>query len=389
MTRLAIEPAEPVVVADSVPESEWMGLRPTWTGWDGSVFDLANRDGGVLLKRTGTRGLSMPPRQRYKSDSPGVNGARYRGGRFLERDVFWPLSVSDGESSQRWVARDRAFWRTMHPDRPGVWRVTHPDGTSRSLVCRFVDDGNASFGPAPMSIGWARYGISLVAEQPFWEGAPITRTFQSTPPQDFYGPPSVAATTQVVGDTLTVAAHGFRLGLPVRVVSITTTAGLTAGTTYFVAGTVTADTFQLAATAGGAVIDLTGADGTAVVKQAAGPPFTIMSGSNLASAAIDNPGDEPAFPAWTLAGPFTSASVGVGPSQIVVPFAMAAGESLVIDPRPSAQTAITGAGVDRTGDLGAVAFAPVEPGIPRPLSLSMVGAGSVTATLLPLYWRAW
>jgi hypothetical protein len=290
-------------------QSEWVGLRPTWTGWDGSKWDFASIQGGVMLLRGGVRGWSMPPVEHKTSQSPAVAGSMWRGYRVAEREVFWPLYVWRRDGSQAWIEHDRAFWRTMHPGKTGVWSVTHPDGTVRSLACRFASDNDAAYDRAPSHVGWMKYGITLVAEQPFWTGLPITRTFSTSAASDFFG--------------------------------------------------------------------------------AGAPPFTISSGNTLASAAIDNPGDEAAWPVYTLRGPFTSASVGVAGRAVEVPFSMADGESLVIDTRPTAQTAITGVGLERTGDLGAVQFAPIPAGSSVPLTVSMVGTGSVEVSIQALYHRAW
>ena len=68
------------------------------------------------------------------------------------------------------------------------------------------------------------------------------------------------------GDTLTFASHGFSDGTAVRVEAPTghsLPTGLAVSTTYYVVSTAT-NTFQLAATSGGAAIDLT-ADGLALV----------------------------------------------------------------------------------------------------------------------------
>lgn len=165
----------------------WDGLRPTWTGWDGSVWDLSDRASGVLLARGGTRGLSMPPVRRYASAGPAVAGSRYRGNIAEEREVFWPLHVlsSPGEA---FASLERDFWRTMHPDRQGTWTITAPDGSSRYLRLRFVDDGAHAFDVLPVKFGRATYGITLVAEQPFWEGAPTVRRFEPGAAVPFYSP---------------------------------------------------------------------------------------------------------------------------------------------------------------------------------------------------------
>lgn len=308
------------------------GLGVEWVGWDGTVWNLVDEASGVLLT-PGVRGLSMPPVRRYTSVSPAVPGSRWRGQVALEREVFWPLFVYSNAGSQAWVEYDRAFWRTMHPEKTGVWRVTSPDGGTRTLRLRFVNDGDPSWDRDPVMAGWATYGITLVAEQPFWEGQLSTRTWAASAPVDFFG------------------------------------------------------------------------DGTA-------PAFHITSGSTLAGATMANPGDVDAYPVWAIRGATTSVSVGVGGRVIEVPFAVAADRLLVIDPRPTAQTAVEvdapassvapgsaewgawleehlPAGTDRTADLGEVDFAPIPPGAAADLSLTMVGTGMVTASLTPLYNRTW
>lgn len=65
-------------------------------------------------------------------------------------------------------------------------------------------------------------------------------------------------------DTFTVPSHGYSAGQKLVVYGDTVPAGLTEGTVYF-AVNVTADTFQLAATAGGSAIDVTTTGGSACV----------------------------------------------------------------------------------------------------------------------------
>jgi hypothetical protein len=135
-----------------------------------------------------------------------------------------------------------------------------------------------------------------------------------------------------------------------------------------------------------------------------GPPFTISGSNSMDGAVLDNPGDVAAWPVWTVLGPCSSAEIGVGGRKITIPFAVADDETLVIDTRPDAQTAIVSRetvvttpeggfeqvieDVDRTADLGAVEFASIPPGEAVELSLSAAG-GSVQAELTPLFYRAW
>jgi hypothetical protein len=58
------------------------------------------------------------------------------------------------------------------------------------LDCRFesVDDG---FDVDPAYRGLAAYGVTLMADQPFWRGEPVVRTFKTDPPVMFFGPPGI------------------------------------------------------------------------------------------------------------------------------------------------------------------------------------------------------
>ena len=78
---------------------------------------------------------------------------------------------------------------------------------------------------------------------------------------------TLAVTTTDSGDLFTATAHGLSAGTPVTPTSITSTTGISVGVTYYVV-TVTANTFQLAATPSGSAIAIT-TDGSAVLSQQA------------------------------------------------------------------------------------------------------------------------
>lgn len=131
-----------------------------------------------------------------------------------------------------------------------------------------------------------------------------------------------------------------------------------------------------------------------------GPPFTISTGSSFASAKITNSGDEDAWPVWTVVGgDTTTVEVGINGSMVEIPFAVESGKALQINTDPRVQTAVYGDWddakeavtntTDRTGDLGAVEFAPVPPGEQVPLTVTFSGTGSVRVSITPLYERAW
>ncbi|MFE6866015.1 DUF5309 family protein [Kitasatospora sp. NPDC057692] len=88
------------------------------------------------------------------------------------------------------------------------------------------------------------------------------------------------------GDTVTINAHGLANGDQVILDTIATTTGVSADTVYYVVSSTT-NTFKLAATKGGAAIDLVG-DGTAnVTKSAAASADAIGA---LMQAVFDNGG---------------------------------------------------------------------------------------------------
>lgn len=135
-----------------------------------------------------------------------------------------------------------------------------------------------------------------------------------------------------------------------------------------------------------------------------GPPFWVGSSATVEAATLTNPGELPAHLVWYVDGPAQSAQVGfvhenmwgdITRSLIEIPFPIGAGQHLVIDTHPSAQTAILhGPGpeaVDMSGTLGDVAFRAIPAGEDVTLELRIddaAGEGSISVELTPLYWRA-
>jgi len=158
-----------------------------WTGWDGSEWELTKPSSGVFLTGKGVEGLGMPEHLAWVGESPATHGQYYRGFVVEPRQVFWPVYLYSDAGSDDWLERDRAFWRSLQPGMHGTWSVTTPRGGKRSLSCRFVDDGRHAFQMDPMFRGWASYGVSLIADSPFWTGEPVRRTWSQSDAVDFYG----------------------------------------------------------------------------------------------------------------------------------------------------------------------------------------------------------
>lgn len=270
---------------------------------------LSDPDGGVFLTADGVVGLGTGPGDRFFQASPGVAGSRYTGARAAERPVVWPLEVYSEASSVGFVELDRAFWRTLRRDRTGLWSVQQaPTGETRTLECRFVSVDD-SFAVDPALAGTADYVVQLVAEDPYWRGAPVRREF-------------------------------------------------TAGST------------------------------SPFVPVEGGPSFTISDASTIANATIDNPGDVDAWPVWTVYGPTTDVTVGIGTALVGIPGDLDADDVLVIDTDPRRQSATLN-GVRQRGVLAPHDFAPIPAGGISALSLTMVGTGRVTVEITPRFERAW
>lgn len=157
-----------------------------WIGWDGSRWSLTDPSQGTVML-PGVRGMNMPPIIHHRAAHASLPGARWRGNSVDIREVFWPIQIYTNMGSLEWLAIDRAFWATMDPKKTGTWVVVQPDGTTRSLKLRFVDDGEQTFQHDPALDGWSNYGITLAAEQPYWEGAPISGLWQAGSQNPFFG----------------------------------------------------------------------------------------------------------------------------------------------------------------------------------------------------------
>lgn len=135
------------------------------------------------------------------------------------------------------------------------------------------------------------------------------------------------------------------------------------------------------------------ASGTNYYGATQGPPFEISAPTLGRSASLTNLGDLPSYPVWRIVGPATTATVGVGDRLITIPFALQAGQQVVID--TEAATIIDGTGVNLWPKMGSgpVDFAPVPPGgevsIAVGIQDGVVGSSRIEVTLVPRYRRAW
>lgn len=190
--------------APEIPEPplpKFLGVSHSWTGWDGTTFDLTGGSAGVFMLLDGVTGMHLPEFDQYMDEHASADGGRYRGSRTRVRNPEWTLGIF-GETTAEWRARDVAFWRTMHPGRPGLWTVTDSDGASRTLTCRFKSAPELQYGQDPHAAGWSVYAVTLLAERPYWEGAPVHSPAWGTEvSENFTGPSDAAPDYYVSGAT--------------------------------------------------------------------------------------------------------------------------------------------------------------------------------------------
>lgn len=257
-------------------------------------------------------------------------GSRHRGTSTKDRDVFWPIYLYSDNGSAEFMERQRAFWRSLDPDLEGTWTAALPDGGRRTLGLRLIG-ADDDLQHDHIQRGWAAYGINLLADDPYWLGETVTRSWSQGDARDYY--PTSAD----------MATYGYP-----------------AGTINY-----------------------------------------LSPGGALGSAKFTNDGDVPTYPVWTVIGPTTAVSFGVGGADIVVPFTIPAGYAVQIDTDPvngqvlwygqwdANAKAITNP-VDRTPELSQQsAFVAIPRGQDRPLTIQMTGTGTVIAEVRNKYRQAW
>lgn len=166
-------------------------IAQTLTCYDGHVYDLTNPFGGVVLTAHESLAGFMPgPRTDYKVRTASRAGTRRRGDYYDERPVHWPLLVrspsSQVASSAAFLDVDSDLFDRLDPAFTSTWSVTPPGRETRTLDVRF-DKVEPDLDGDPVGRGWVLYGIDGIAEQPHWAGPPVTQTWRTEQPRNFYG----------------------------------------------------------------------------------------------------------------------------------------------------------------------------------------------------------
>lgn len=319
----------PVPRPPAAPEAHWAKLHQTWTGWDGSQWVLTDPESGLFLIDGGVRGLGMPVHSSYSSESPALHGSRHLGSRVLPRDCFWPLHIYSEGGSDEWRALQDAFWRTMHRNRPGIWRV-EANGSARELTVVY-EDSDEDMERDPHFHGWQTFGVRMLAHDPFWRAEWVVREFENTTTTGSFfgtGAPSFFISSSSQLATSTIANPGNEPSY----------------LTYLLHGPFTSATVGIGDPGPNTTFSQQVAQGYSVV--------------------LDT---RPATPATARRIPTPAAKAGT----------------------PAWEAQVFGVeGENVFGGVTALALnSPLQPGQERPLSLSMSGPGRVTVAHRPPYWR--
>jgi hypothetical protein len=159
-----------------------------WTGWDGSRWVLSDPVGNIAML-PGVEGLHEPRYTRFTDEVSSIPGNRIRGVNAQARTVFWPLQFQ-ADDVDDWRARYDGFFDSIDVVNPGVWQVGDGDD-ARTLKLTGIFDADVAFDYDPFMTGYASFGVTLEAAQPYWEGQSVTAgPWTATTPVGFFPGPT-------------------------------------------------------------------------------------------------------------------------------------------------------------------------------------------------------
>jgi hypothetical protein len=129
----------------------------------------------------GKKGFHAPTYIHYRDESPAIAGGFYRGTRAVPRELFLPVVIRD-QNRDNVLARRRALIRAISPLK-GECVITSawPDGSSRSIRCRYLDGIDAGEqGAGEYGITVLRYGLRFIADDPYTFGDTVPSQWDFT-----------------------------------------------------------------------------------------------------------------------------------------------------------------------------------------------------------------
>ncbi|MFJ7901889.1 phage tail family protein [Streptomyces sp. NPDC096198] len=164
----------PIVGIPPAPDL-WGHTRVTITGSNGrgqeiSLTDFSGRDWPAIFLQDGASGLDMPPMEVFSDDSPNLDGGWFRSTKAGERPIMLPLYLY-GVDRRTILKLKRQLSRTLNPKNGScLLRFTEGDGTSRHITAYYKGGMEGNEGSDSAGFTWCRYGIQLVAFDPWFYG---------------------------------------------------------------------------------------------------------------------------------------------------------------------------------------------------------------------------
>lgn len=193
--------------------------RITWTSAAGAVTILSDPGSGYTVA-PGMRGLGLPAYQYHRTDTA-LDGTVVRGVRAEPRELFVPIYMEAPTFTEVWQMR-RTLAARLHPVEAdgggeGVLEVAFADGSRRRIRAHYTGGMEGSEGSDEAGLCWATYGLEFLAQQPYWERAPITYRWAIAPAEDTWLPllPIKVRDADVIGQGMTIVNPGTVRSWPV------------------------------------------------------------------------------------------------------------------------------------------------------------------------------
>ena len=177
-------------------------LGITWKDHNNTTWDLVN--GPVALMNSGVQGFGMPTAADTIRKTALVHGQTFQSWRLEPRELFMPITFRD-DAELDVEGIQRTFWDGLALGEYGTFSVTDGNGAVRSIQARFMDDGAVTFGVDPYSDThkFRTYGLTFVADDPWWRGPEESFTFGLGPEgtATFFGNGSSATPFYIIKST--------------------------------------------------------------------------------------------------------------------------------------------------------------------------------------------
>jgi hypothetical protein len=158
-------------------------------------LDFRTVDGSTTISWDGVNvrilasatGLDVPPKDVVRDVVPGLPGSRIRLVKDLEREVFLPMLVTDDDwrGLQARLAQIRALVSFRDKDyvtlEGSFDLVATTDKVERTLRCEYLEGMEGDYGEDMALPEWRRFGMSLLAVNPYWRGEEWSTPIVSLP----------------------------------------------------------------------------------------------------------------------------------------------------------------------------------------------------------------